>query len=321
LNGSSADAVRDSSSQQVPFAFAGYLPFRSFGEKPMLIVSDRGMDLTPEQMDGLDITLAPLTITLNGVSYRSGEDIQPAEFYQKLNETEAFPTTSQPSAGDFADIYRRLAKIDPEILSIHISSGLSGTIQSARAAAQMVPEAHVTLWDSKTLSCPLGWQVWAAACAVKAGWPLEKILALLERISAAAEGIFTLATIRYLMHGGRISHIKGLMASLLNIKPIIGVEKKSGTYIQLGQDVTMKRAISRLAETVTRFYPAGTAMRFQVLHGNNLEGAAQLHERLVQLFECSFWPDAVVAPVLGAHTGPALVGLALAPVEVFKELQ
>ncbi|MDD5370475.1 MAG: DegV family protein [Anaerolineaceae bacterium] len=286
----------------------------------MRIVSDSGMDLTPEQSDGLDITKAPLTIILNNVSYRSGEDIQPAQFYKMLSETDAFPTTSQPSAGDFADIYRRLAKTDPEILSIHISSGLSGTIQSARAGATMVPEAQVTFWDSKTLSCPLGWQVWAAACAVKAGWTKEKILALLGRISAATEGIFTIATIRYLVHGGRISHIKGLMASLLNIKPIIGVEKKGGTYVQLGQDITMKRAISRLADQVTRWYPAGTAMRFQVLHGNNREGAALLHERLVQMFDCTFWPDAVVAPVLGAHTGPALVGLALAPIEIFKEI-
>lgn len=286
----------------------------------MKIVSDRGMDLTHEQMEGLDIRLAPLTITLDGVSYRSGVDIQPAEFYQKLNETDSFPTTSQPSAGDFAEIYRDLAKTDPDILSIHISSGLSGTVRSAQAAAEMVPEANVTVWDSKTLSCPLGWQVWAAARAVNAGWPRQKILDLLAQISTAAEGSFTLSTLKYLIHGGRISHIKGLLASLLNIKPIIGVEKKGGTYVQYGQEVTMKRAINRLAEHVLHWHTEGSAMVFQVLHGNNPEGAQLLRERLSHLFNATFLPEAIVAPVLGAHTGPALVGMASASAGLFKNI-
>src|SRR5512136_2845812 len=106
----------------------------------MQIVSDRGMDMMPEQMAGLDIHLVPLTFTLDGKTYRSGVDIQPDEFYRLLSGTESFPTTSQPSAGDFCDLYRKLAAADPEILSIHISSGLSGTINSARAGAGMAPE-------------------------------------------------------------------------------------------------------------------------------------------------------------------------------------
>src|SRR5512136_2225327 len=101
----------------------------------MQIVSDRGMDMSPEQMEGLDIHLVPLTLTLDGKSYRSGVDIQPDEFYQLLATTESFPTTSQPSPGDFAEIYRQLAATDPEILSIHISSGLSGTLNAAKAGA------------------------------------------------------------------------------------------------------------------------------------------------------------------------------------------
>ncbi len=141
----------------------------------MQIVTDGGMDLTPEQARGLQVHVVPLSFSLDGRTYHSGVDIQPEEFYRLLGSTDSFPTTSQPAPGEFADVYRKLAASDPEILSIHISSGLSGTLASARAGAAAVPEAHVTFVDSKTLSGAQGWQVDAAARASKAGWPLERI--------------------------------------------------------------------------------------------------------------------------------------------------
>jgi len=143
--------------------------------------------------------------------------------------------TSQPSAGEFALVYRELAKTDPDILSIHISSGLSGTVNAAQAGAEMVPEARVTVVDTKTLSSPSGWQVEAAARAVKAGSSLADALALIEKIGSATDVLYTLKELKYLIHGGRISHLKGLLASMLNIKPIIGVEKVRGTYVTLGR--------------------------------------------------------------------------------------
>ncbi len=286
----------------------------------MQIVSDRGMDMAPEQMVGIDIHLAPLTITLNGKSYRSGIDIQSEEFYRLLDETGSFPTTSQPSAGDFAEIYKKLAEQGEEILSIHISSGLSGTLQSAKAGAALVPEAKVMIVDSKTLSCPFGWQVEAAARAAKAGWAMPKIIEMLQSISDVTDGVFTLSTLKYLIHGGRINHLKGLIASLLNVKPIIGVEKARGTYISHGQEITSKRAIRRLVDLIASWYSEGTKMRFQLLHGNNPEGIELLQHHLRQTFECVFLPSVRVAPVLGAHTGAGLIGLALAPALAFPEL-
>jgi DegV family protein with EDD domain len=286
----------------------------------MHIVSDRGMDMSPEQMAGLEIHLAPLTLTLEGRSYRSGVDITSDEFYRLLASTESFPTTSQPSAGDLAELYRKLAADDPDILSIHISSGLSGTFSAARAGAEMVPEARVTLFDSKTLSGAEGWLVEAAARAAKAGWPKERILALLERINAVTDTVYTLATLKYLIHGGRINHIKGLLAQVLNIKPLIGVEKERGTYVQLGQARTLDRAILKIADYVMEHFAPGTAMRFQVLHGHNANGAALLRQRLEQLFKCTFLPTGPIAPVLGAHTGPGLVGLVFAPLSTFPEM-
>ena len=140
----------------------------------MQIVTDSGTDVnfTPEEIKKYNVHVVPLTVTLAGKSYREGIDIQPDAFYNLLDETGTLPVTSQPAAGEFAALYSELAKTDPEILSIHISSGLSGTADSARAGA-MVPEANVTVIDTKTLSVPSGWQVEAAARAAPAGWPLR----------------------------------------------------------------------------------------------------------------------------------------------------
>jgi DegV family protein with EDD domain len=283
----------------------------------MQIVSDRAADLAPEQLEGLDIHFVPLRIELDGKSYLSGIDLQPEDFYRLLSKTPSFPTTSQPSAGDFAELYRTLAQKDPDILSVHISSGLSGTIDSARAAAKMVPEANVTIFDSLTLSCPLGWQVEAAARGLKSGWSLQMILKRMQDISQQATGVFTLPVLKYLIHGGRISHMRGLLASMLNIKPIISVDKVTGKYISIGQEVTFKRAINKMAELVTDTFPEGTALRIQLLHGNNLEALEILRARLEQLFKCSFLPTTAIAPVLGAHTGPGIVGLSFGPANLW----
>ena len=284
----------------------------------MQIVTDSGMDLSEEQTWGLKIHCVPLRITLEEKTYIGGKDIDYQTFYQLLSDTQAFPTTSQPAPGEFAALYRELAKKDPDILSIHLSSGLSGTCHSASLGAEMVPEANVTIIDSKTLSCPLGWQVQAAAQAINAGWNLEEITHLIEKIRQYTEGIFTLSDLKYLIHGGRISHLKGLMASLLNIKPIIGVAKDDGKYYAWGQEITFKRAIQKLVDIITDQIPAGTPLRVQILHGNNPAGVELLQERLNQLYECWYEKVVPVAPLLGAHTGPSVVGLAVAPLEIFK---
>ncbi len=286
----------------------------------MQIVTDRGSDLSAEQLQGMNIHFVPMRLTLDGKSYSSGEDLSAAEFYDLLEKTSGFPTTSQPSAGDFAAIYRRLAQSDAEILSIHVSSGLSGTLDSARAGAAMVPEAHVTFWDTKTLSCPEAWQVEAAVYALKAGWPVEQILKMLEKISKVTEGMYTLDTLKYLIHGGRISHLTGLMASLLHIRPVIGVAKDTGKYITYGQERTMKRAIQKMAEVAAGLYNEGSDLRIQLLHGKNPEGIEMLRERMTTMFRCHWVPTVNVGPILGAHTGGGLVGFSVAPFSVFEEV-
>ena len=153
----------------------------------MQIVTDSGTDisLSPEEMADLNVHIIPLVVTLDGKTYREHIDIDPKDFYQLLEQSENLPTTSQPAVGDFVEIYQKLAQDDPDILSIHLTSGLSGTYDTAQSAAKMVPEANVIHIDTKTLSAGAGWQVMAAARAVKAGWSLDQVLALMRRIGDA----------------------------------------------------------------------------------------------------------------------------------------
>ena len=280
----------------------------------MQIVTDSGTDigLTLEERAQLNIHVVPLVVTLDGKSYREELDINAESFYPLLEASSNMPTTSQPSAGDFAEKYRELAKADPEILSIHMTAGLSGTFNSAQAAAKLVPEAKITLVNTKTLSAAAGWQVKAAAHAIKAGWVLDKILPMLQKISDASESIYTLEELKYLIHGGRISHMKGLIASMLNIKPMIGVEKVNGTYVQKGQARTFKGAVKGLVDQMLQIHPEGTELQVQVLHAYNPEGGALLRETIEQKFKCHWLPMGPMSLVLGAHTGRSMVGVAFA---------
>lgn len=288
----------------------------------MHIVTDSGTDLRlpPEELAALNVQVVPLTVTLDGQSYREGLDIEPEEFYRLLAATTSLPVTSQPPAGAFAEVYRTLAATDPEILSMHMSSGLSGTLNSARAGAQLVPEARVTFVDAKTLSAPAGWQVEAAARAIRAGWSLGDTLSLVEHISAATDCLYTLKELRYLIHGGRISHMKGLIANVLNLKPMIGVEKVNGTYVQMGQARSFDGALRRMVDVITGMHAPGSALRVQVLHSDNRDGATALRQLVDKRFDCTWLPMGRISLVLGAHVGPSMVGVAWAPAAVFDDV-
>ena len=285
----------------------------------MIIVTDSGMDVSPGQLDGFDVVQVPLKIELDDKTYLSGVDIQPEEFYELLLTTDSLPITSLPSPGEFADVYRKHISDGP-ILVVHISSGLSNTFQAAHAGADLVPEADVHFIDTMTLSGAQGWQVEAAARAAKAGWSLEKTEALVKKVRDATETIYTLPDLRYLIHGGRIGHLKGLMASVLGIKPLIGVNKADGKYFERGKSPTFNRALESIAKTIAKEIPEGTKLRTQIAHTANPEGAKRLHEEMDKRFDCQWMPDSTVAPVLGAHTGRGLVGIFYARADSYPEL-
>jgi DegV family protein with EDD domain len=147
---------------------------------------------------------------------------------------------------------------------------------------------------------------------------LGDIIKLVDQIRENQQTLFTLGDLKYLIHGGRISHLKGMLASMLNLKPIIGVAKDDGKYYNWGQAPTLKRAIHRMADIVVQKFPEGLPMRVQLIHGNNPEGVAMLKERISELFDCVFDETIPVAPSLGAHTGPSVVGIGVAPLRIFE---
>jgi DegV family protein with EDD domain len=279
----------------------------------MQIVTDSGYDLAPEQIKGFPIHSLPLKLTLSGVTYRSGIDIQTEEFYELLAKTDDMPITSVPSPGEFIELYQQVAQQDPDILSIHISSGLSGTFNSAKTAAQQMDGVNITLVDSLSLSAEMGWQIETAIDEILAGSELSKILDTITWVHKQTEMLFTLPDLSYLIHGGRISHLKGLLASLLGIKPIIGVNKTSGKYDDLGKSRTFKKAIQDIPAYIASKIPEGTPLRAQIGHASNPDAAEQLKQATDALFECHWLPNVSISPVLGAHTGQGLVGLVFAP--------
>jgi DegV family protein with EDD domain len=288
----------------------------------MQIVTDSGTDYPLASGNKLDsnVHIVPLSVVMGDITYQDGSESVRNNFFNVLESSNDLPTTSQPSAGDFAKLYRDLAAKDPDILSIHISSGLSGTINSATAATKMVPEANITIVDTKTLSVGAGWQVAAAAKAIRAGWPREKILALLKKISDDCHSFYTLNELKYLIHGGRISHMKGLVASILQIKPIIGVDHESGKYVQNGQARSFQGALEGVVKLISKIYGAGSKIRVQVAHTANPEGADKLHNLIDKEFDCKWLPIGPISFVLGAHTGPSMVGVCFTPQKTFESL-
>ncbi len=288
----------------------------------MKIVTDSATDtgLLHDSYTDANITIVPLRVNLGETSYQDGIDIEPDQFYVELEKSDVLPVTSQPSAGEFAKVYRKIAKKDPDILSIHISSGLSGTVNSALAAEKMVPEANITIVDTKTLSAAAGWQVWAAVKGLKLGWSKEKILAKLKEVAAATSTLYTLNDLKYLIHGGRISHMKGLIASVLNIKPLIGVHKELGNYTQEGQARTFKKAIDGLVKIMGKTISSKEKMRVLIVHTGNPEGAQMLRDKVNDAFNCDWLPTGQISFVLGAHTGTSMIGVGFAKASVFKEL-
>jgi len=286
----------------------------------MHLVTDSNTDMAPEQLvGGVRVNVVSHLIELDGKTYRS-TDLEPAEFYDMLEATDDMPITSQARPGDFAEMFQKLAKTDPEILVVLTSSGLSGAVQSARAGAEMVPEAKITIVDSKALSGALGWQVEAASYALRAGCSLSEVLDLMQTVRDVTDAIYTADDLTYLMHGGRISHLKRLMVSLLNIKPVIGVEKDGGTYVQRGKARTFKRALHTIADVVAEQYGEGAALRVQAVHGNNPTGVALLRAEFDTRFACTWLPIRETCPGLASHSGPTMVGLIYAPLAAYPEL-
>lgn len=278
----------------------------------MQIVTDSGSDITIKDAKIFNIHMLPLKIDLDGKSYKAGVDISSDQFFDLMDHANGMPVTSTPSVGEFQELYRELAKTDPEILSIHISSGLSATSNTAMQAAKLVPEAKVTIVDTLTLSAGTGWQVLAAAKMRDAGVKLPDVLKKLHQIQAVTKTYFTLPTLKFLIAGGRIGHLKGLLASLLGILPVIWISNVDGKYYDVAKKRTFIKAIEEIPNLVLKDHPAGTVLQAQICHASFPDGARMLKEALDKVFKMEWLPDVHLGTALGAHTGRGLTGVIIA---------
>ncbi len=285
----------------------------------MKIVTDCAADMPAEQLEQLDVTQAPLFIQFPDGEVNSA-DISADEFYNRLEAMRpAIPTTAQPSSGIFAELYRKIAAVEKDILSVHISSGLSGTINSARAGGEQVkPEANVYYWDTLTLSGGERFQVMAAALGARANWALHSIQERLEKIREQTEVIYTLDTLEYLARGGRIGRVKAIAGALLHLKPVIRVDA-DGKYTTVTTGRTIGKSIQSISEYLHGKY-AQTPVWVTVLHGRFAEKAEVLTNELKSTLNVVKIETNRISPVLGVHTGPGIVGAAVMPMELMEGL-
>ncbi len=286
----------------------------------MKILTDKAANFTTDEEKAFGLSVAPLYI-----QFPEGEmdasQISPDTLYERLKAMKPkIPTTAQPSSGMFKEMYEKLAATGEKILSIHLSEGLSGTIQSARLGAEQAEGVDVTIFDSMTLSGGQRFQAMAASLAAKAGWAMEAVLERLHEIRDKVEVVYALDTLEYLAHGGRIGRVQSLLSSVLNIKPIIHVDKADGKYSTLAKARTLRRSISMMVDHIESLYPQDTPLWVTVLHGQLSSEAERLASALKERLNVERSEIVRVTPILGVHTGPGIVGVATLPMSLMADL-
>ena len=284
----------------------------------MKVITDASANLTAEKAAALGVDMVPFQVTFMGKTYKDGVDIHPEDLYRMyLENPNEFVTTSQPSTGDIATAYEKCG--NEEILSIHLSSGLSGAYASAEQAARMVPNPNITVIDSFTVGPALGWMVEVAANGSKSGWSKERILANVQKVKENTITMVTFSDLKYLIHSGRVSHLKSIIASILKIKPIIGMNDEDGRYRNVGQEITSNRAVHLMVKKVHERF-GDQKLRVQLMHGSNLPGVDLLRAAVHEILNVEEDPLVPVTLVLGAHAGPTVIGLAATPLAIFDNL-
>jgi len=276
------------------------------------LVTDSTAYLPPEQVRRYRVQVIPVYIHFHGETYRDGVDMDAETFYRRLKSAPKLPTTSQPSAGDFVDLYRRLSGEADTIVSIHICSDLSGTVASALAARQMLlaemadpPEVYVV--DSRTTVCGLALLVCAAAQAVAAGLSAPQVVQRVEVLASRLLTIFVLATLEYLRKGGRIGGATALVGSVLQIKPVLYLNE--GRIDVLEKVRAARRAKRRLLQIVAE-RAGGRPIHAAVVHAQAPEEAERIRQHLADRLDCRELFVVEFSPAIATHVGPGTVGVA-----------
>jgi DegV family protein with EDD domain len=272
------------------------------------VVTDSTAYLPQELVKELNIHVVPLTLMLGDRSWRDNVDIDPPAFYQLLEESSGFPTTSQPNVATFQELFSRLAESHEGIVTIVISNELSGTMDSAVAAAANLPDVPINIIDSRGTSMMLGFPVLAAARAAASGGDLETVAAAAQELVGKAHIYFVVDTLEYLHRGGRIGAAAKLLGSALNLKPILEIQ--DGIVKPLTKVRTRRKALDKLFELLQGELGTGRPVHMAVI---NVAAAAEA-ESLRKELEARFQPVEImsteVSPVIGAHAGPGTVGVA-----------
>lgn len=278
-----------------------------------VIVADGGIDLPEGYAEQMGLNVVPLIVNIGAQSLQSGVDITPAEFFSHLRRTDELPTTSQPSVGDYLQLFRKAGEFGLPILSFHLSRGLSGSIRSAEAARQMLPHLDIRLIDTGTLSSAMGMQVMVAVEMARQGIPPEEIIAEVKKIGEKADLLFTLDKLDYLRKGGRIGRVAGYVGNLLGVRPIVTVDKATGTYVAAGRGRSFRQAIRRIGEIVVDRIGEGKAVSLFLIRGDCAAEAHQLLEDLRNRLDVQVANITWVNPSLGVHVGPDALGIAFYP--------
>jgi DegV family protein with EDD domain len=279
------------------------------------IVTDSTADIPAEVRKALGIEMVPLKVHFNMETYQDAVTIQPEEFYAKLSQSTVLPTTSQPSPVDFVDIYKKLtAQPDTEIISIHLSSALSGTFQSAVLAKSLLEEeADITIVDSKSASYGCGMLAVAAAKAARQGKTKVEILEIIRKLRDDCSLFFLVDTLEYLQKGGRIGKASAMIGSLLNIKPILTLDD-GGEINPVDKVRGQKKAMSRIIELLKERFSPLQEVEIIIAHSNAIEAAGELCALVKDNFNVKAEQYTTLGPVIGAHTGPGTIAVFMLPV-------
>ncbi|MFD3446548.1 DegV family protein [Microbacteriaceae bacterium 4G12] len=270
------------------------------------IVTDSTAYIPEEIRKQLDIYMLPLNVTFGDASYQEELEIATEQFYMKVREQEELPKTSQPAIGLFVELFEQLAKEYDAIISIHLSSGISGTYQTATTVGQMMEEMQVYTYDSE-ISCSIqGFYVIEAAKMAKEGKSPEAILARMEEIKQSASAYFIVDDLNHLQRGGRLTSAQAFIGSLLQVKPILHFDDK---VIKPFEKIrTRKKAMKRIVEVFDVQASQGVPMEAVVIHGNCEQEAKEWMEQLQAQYPHVEFKLSYFGPVIGTHLGEGSLG-------------
>ncbi|WP_075982020.1 DegV family protein [Bacillus massilinigeriensis] len=273
--------------------------------KKIKIVTDSTVDLSNEIIEKYDLEVVPLSIHIDGVTYVDRVDITPVEFIQKMGQASELPKSSQPPTGVFLELYDRLADEGYEIISIHMTGGMSGTVQSAETAAQM-SKAKVTVIDSRFISKALSFQVIEAAKMALNGKSSEEIIERINEVRTATKLFVVVDTLENLVKGGRIGKGKGLIGSLLHIKPIASLE--GGVYNPVHSVRSHTQVVKYLAKQFAEDVKGKTIKGVGIAHAEGQELANKLKNLIFEMTGYDKVEIDYTTPIVSTHTGAGAIG-------------